>query len=130
VPDPLLVAVVEDDDDERTALGRVLRVGGFDVASYASAEAFLASPPADPLCLVLDVQLDGMSGLDLLAVLRAEASTLPVVVSTARDDAEANREARRLGCLSFLRKPFSGLALVALLQNLAAHGPVPGPKPM
>ena len=57
------VTVVEDDDDERTALRRVLRAGGFYVQDFASAEAYLAAANREPLCLILDMHLVGMSGL-------------------------------------------------------------------
>jgi FixJ family two-component response regulator len=124
VPRPSLVVVIEDDADERTALGRVLRVGGFEVSSYASAEEFLASPPAGALCLLLDVQLEGRSGLDLLRALRAEGSNLPVIVNSVRDDAESLREAEQLGCLAYLPKPFSGRALVSLLRMMADERPL------
>jgi FixJ family two-component response regulator len=117
---PTCIAVVEDDADERVALGRVLRASGFDVKSYPSAEDFLASEPAQPLCLLLDIQLEGMSGLDLLRVLRTDGSTLPVIVVTASDDADFRGEAERLGCVAYLRKPFQGRTLVALLRTLAA----------
>jgi FixJ family two-component response regulator len=119
------VAVVEDDMDERVALGRVLRAGGFDVRSYASAEDYLTSEVADPLCLLLDVQLVGMSGLDLLRELRKDGSILPVIVITGSGDIEAESEAEQLGCVAFLRKPFEGRALVALLRTLA-DGPDSG----
>jgi FixJ family two-component response regulator len=122
VPFPSRVVVIEDDADERSALGRVLRIGGFEVTSYASAEEFLAAPPTGPLCLLLDLQLDGMSGLELLRRLRAEGSVLPVVVNTAGDDTECSREAEELGCVAFLRKPFSGRDLLTLLRALAAEG--------
>lgn len=115
-----LVVVIEDDADERVALGRVLRVGGYDVASYASAEEFLASPPRRPLCVLLDMQLDGMSGLELLRTLRADGSTLPVIVITAADDAQWREEAEQLGCTAYLRKPFQGRALVALIRSLGS----------
>lgn len=115
---PTLVVVVEDDADERVALGRVLRIGGYEVIGYASAEEFLASPPLRPLCLLLDMQLAGMSGLELLRTLRADGSTLPVIVITAGDDARWREEAERLGCTAYLRKPFQGRALVALIRSL------------
>jgi FixJ family two-component response regulator len=113
-----LVVVIEDDAAERKALGRVLRAGGFESAAYASAEEFRASPPAQsPLCLVLDVRLGGMSGLDLQRMLRAEGSTLPVIVVSAHDDAELRSEAHRLGCRAYLRKPFAGRTLLELLRS-------------
>jgi FixJ family two-component response regulator len=117
---PSSVAVIEDDADERTALGRVLRASGFDVKSYASAEDFLASGTMEALCLLLDLQLEGMSGLELLRDLRMEGSTLPVIVITASDDTDSRREAEQLGCFAYLRKPFQGRALVALLRTLAS----------
>jgi FixJ family two-component response regulator len=120
------VAVVEDDADERTALGRVLRASGFDVKSYASAEDFLASWAPEPRYLLLDMQLEGMSGLDLLRRLRADGSTLPVIVITASDDVDSRREAEQLGCVAYLRKPFEGRALVALRRTLG-HEQQPSP---
>ena len=118
MPFPTLVAVVEDDADERTALGRVLRAAGFDVSSYASAGEFRAAPPPRALCLLLDVQLDGLSGVDLLRGLRAAGSSLPVIVSTAGEDDDWQREAAALGCVAILRKPFSGRDLVSFLRTL------------
>ena len=117
------IVVIEDDADERTALGRVLRASGFEVSSYPSAENFLAASPKGVLCLVLDLQLDGMSGLELLRWLRAEGSTLPVILITASDDAELHREAEQLGCAAYLRKPFPGRALVSLLRILPGEHP-------
>jgi FixJ family two-component response regulator len=93
------------------------------VEGYASAEEFLAAPPRGALCLLLDLQLGGMSGFELLRGLRAEGSTLPVIVNTARDDAEAHREAEQLGCIAYLPKPYSGLELVSFLRTLGSPSP-------
>ena len=120
---PSCIAVIEDDADERVALGRVLRASGFGVMSYASAEDYLASRDVEPLCLLLDMQLGGMSGLDLLRELRTDGSTIPVIVITASDNEEFPSEAEQLGCLAYLRKPFQGRALVALLRTLAGERP-------
>ena len=117
------IVLIEDDADERTALGRVLLASGFEVTSYPSAETFLASPPQAALCLVIDVQLDGMSGLELLHWLRTAGSRLPVIIVTASDDDETHRKAEQLGCLAYLRKPFPGRALVALLRMLPGEQP-------
>jgi FixJ family two-component response regulator len=116
-----LIVVIEDDADERAAIGRVLRASGFDVDSYASAEAFMASPPSGALCLLLDMQLEGMTGLELLRSLRAGGSALPVIVITASDDFESHQEAEELGCVAYLRKPFSGRRLVSLFRELASE---------
>jgi DNA-binding response OmpR family regulator len=113
------VAVIEDDADARISLGRVLRASGFDVRGYASAEDFLSSRLLEPLCLLLDIQLVGMSGLELLRGLRNEGCALPVIVLTASDDADTRSEAEQLGCFAYLRKPFQGRALVALVRTLA-----------
>ena len=113
------IAVVEDDADERIALGRVLKASGFEVMSFASAEDYLASGAGEPQCLLLDMQLDGMSGLDLLRWLRTDGSRLPVIVITASDDVDSRREAEHLGCAAYLCKPFLGRALVTLLRTLA-----------
>lgn len=117
------VALVEDNADERVAVGRVLRAGGFDVTSYACAEDYLAAEPAEPLCLLLDLHLEeGMSGLTLLRGLRTRGSSLPVVIITATEDRHSRTEAERLGCLAYLRKPFQGRALVEMLHSLARAG--------
>jgi FixJ family two-component response regulator len=113
-----LVAVVEDDPATLKALGRVLRAGGFDIASYSSAEAFLASPPARiPACLLLDVQLGGMSGLALQRELKARGSTIPVIVMSAFDDDKARHEAHRIGCAGYLDKVGDIDALLRLLRS-------------
>ena len=115
------IAVVEDDADGRVALGRVLSAGGFDVASYARAEDYLAAG-IEPLCLLLDMHLElsgGTSGLTLLRGLRTEGSTLPVIIITATEDSHVRYEAERLGCVAYLRKPFQGRAVVEMLRALA-----------
>ncbi len=100
------VAVVEDDVDERVALTRVLRASGFEVRSYASAEEYLASDDVEPSCLLLDMQLEGMSGLDLLRELRAGGSTLSVIFITASDNLGSKAEAERLGCTAYCASRF------------------------
>ena len=117
------VALIEDDADARVALGRVLKASGFVVSSYASAEAYLASGVNEPVCLLVDMQLEGMSGLDLLRALRTGGSALPVIVITADDDFDSRAEAEQLGCVAYLHKPCPGRQLVALLRSL------PEPRP-
>jgi FixJ family two-component response regulator len=114
-----LVAVIEDDPASQKTLARVLRTGGFDAAIYASAEEFLASPPQSaPIGLLLDVHLGGMSGLDLLRLLRNEGSTVPVIIVTAFDDAHSRQQAERLGCVAYLRKPCEAETILTLLRSL------------
>jgi len=114
-----LVVVVEDDAASRKTLGRVLRAGGFEEAMYESAEAYLQSPPvSDPIALLLDVNLEGMSGIDLLRRLRSAGSTVPVVIITAYDNPRARDEAERLGGVAYLRKPCEAETILTIVRTL------------
>ena len=117
---PPLVVVVEDDDMLRAALGRLLRTSGFDPALFDSAEAFLAAPlNRAPHCVIVDVHLTGISGLDLQDRLRRQRSEVPVIVTTA-DGAQTIRErAQRGGCTAFVSKPFSGETILNALGSMA-----------
>lgn len=125
-PPPLpLVIVVEDDPASRKSLGRVLRLGGFDAVMYASAEEFLgathesfSSGPSGPVAMLLDLQLPGLSGLDLQRRLRREGSRLPIIVITANAHAGIREEVERIGCLAYLQKPCDGRTILALLRSL------------
>jgi len=124
-PPPLpLVIVIEDDPASRKSLGRVLRLGGFDAAMFASAEEFLgATLEAPPVGMLLDLQLPGLSGLDLLRRLRAEGSRLPIIVITANTHPGVREEAVRLGCLAYLQKPCDGRTILTLLRSLETASP-------
>lgn len=116
-----MVVVVDDDHAVLKAMARLLRAGGFDPVAYSSAEQFLASPPDQlPVCLVLDVRLGGMSGLDLHRRLRTLGSSLSVIVMTAVDDDAVRREAHELGCAAFLTKDTEADVLLNLIQTLAS----------
>jgi FixJ family two-component response regulator len=118
-----LVAVVEDDAIARQALGRLLDAGGFNPALFESAESFLPERHREWLCVIADVQLTGMSGIDLQCALRSEALLVPVIVITGHR-ADAVRDlAERAGCAAFLSKPFSGAAILTLLDEIAAGCP-------
>lgn len=118
MPAPLVV-IVEDDAATLTALGRVLRAGGFDAAAYRSAEDFLEFPPSRlPRCLVVDVRLRGMTGLDLQRRLTALGSRLPVIVMTAFDDARLRNEAYRTGCAGYLDKGSDAEVLLNMIRSL------------
>ena len=119
-----IVAVVEDDPASQKTLARVLRMGGYEAALYASAEEFLSSPPkSSPIGLLLDVHLSGMSGLDLQRRLRDEGSTIPVIIITAFDDLRSREQAERLGCVAYLRKPCEAETILALLRRLTHDEP-------
>jgi FixJ family two-component response regulator len=113
-----LVVVVDDDDAVSKAFARVLRAAGFDTATYSSAEEFLtAPPPRRAHCLVLDVQLGGMSGLDLQRHLRAHGSTLPIIIVTAFDDEKVRCEARAAGCVGYFDKQTDVDVLLHLIKS-------------
>jgi FixJ family two-component response regulator len=115
-----LVVVIEDDPASQKTLARVLRAGGYEAATYASAEEFLSSPPqVSPIGLLLDVHLGGMSGLDLQRQLRNEGSTVPVIIITAFDDPRGREQAERFGCVAYLRKPCEARTILDLLDSLA-----------
>jgi FixJ family two-component response regulator len=117
-----LVAVIEDDDLERGALGRLLQADGFEPALFDSAEAFVASAlDRRWLCLVVDVQLTGMSGLDLQWKLRNERSEVPIIVITGNRADAVRERAEQAGCVAFLVKPFSADAILGLVEAIAGR---------
>lgn len=120
----LYVAVVDDDESLCRSLGRLLRASGMQPISYASAEAFLADakhPRFD--CLVLDIQLGGMSGLDLARLLKDQGSAVPFLFITAQDDDEARATALGLGARAWFRKNDPGVdVLDAIRRATAAAG--------
>lgn len=103
-----VIAVVENDLPLSRALERLLRAHGFLVRSYPSAELFRARDAAAATidCLLLDIDLDGMSGLDLQLQLRKERVGLPIIFITGRDDPQAKARAFAAGCDGYLCKPF------------------------
>jgi FixJ family two-component response regulator len=114
-----LVVVVEDDAGSRRSLARVLRAGGFEAATYASAEEYLAARPVPlPLGMLLDIRLPALSGLDLQKQLRREGSTIPIIIMTAIEDERSREEAERYGCLAYMNKPCDGDRILSLLQGL------------
>jgi FixJ family two-component response regulator len=98
--------VIDDDASVRRALLRLFRTAGLDVSLFTTAEEYLADPGrADIGCLVIDVRLPGMDGLELLVQVRAENLT-PVVVITAHEDEQARTRALAAGASGFFLKPF------------------------
>ena len=115
---PLVVAVVEDDAAARKALGRMLQAGGFEPVLFESAEAYIDASPA-ALCIVLDVQLPGMSGIELQRRLRAAGTAPPIIMTTASREAALRERAEQNGCTRFFLKPVDGPALIAAIASLA-----------
>ncbi len=117
------VLVVDDDPSMRKALARLLKSAGLDSVTYASAEEFLsATVPDTPCCLVLDVRMQGMSGLDLQRELARLKSDVPIVFITGHGDMRTAVRAIRAGAIEFLPKPFQDAELLNAIQSaLAQH---------
>ena len=99
------VAVVDDDESLCRALTRLLRASGMRSKSYRSAAAFLKDGWSERFdCLILDIQLDGMSGIELQEQLAASGSTTPVIFITAHDGSDIRERAIRCGCIAYLTK--------------------------
>jgi len=112
------IAVVDDDASLRRSVGRLLNAYGFPAIEYASAEAFLSRDSDTAVdCLILDIDLGGMSGIQLQRRLREAGSNLPVILITALDDDGLKVEAENAGCIAYLRKPFAASALVAAVRR-------------
>ena len=117
------VAVVDDDASFACALERLFRASGFDVRTYPSAEAFLAATPLRPPdCLVLDIHLGGMSGLDLQRRLRELGAPAPIIFVTAHDAPGIREEAQQAGCSAYLLKPVSRKSLLEAITKAVNPG--------
>jgi FixJ family two-component response regulator len=108
-----LVAVVDDDASVRRALTRLLQSADLRVLTYASAREFLDTGLSiAPDCVILDIHLGGMSGLELLSRLRELGHNLPILIITAHDDAQVRESAAQAGCTGYLRKPLDAKMLL------------------
>jgi FixJ family two-component response regulator len=119
------VGVVDDDESVRRSLARVLRAAGMQPITYSSAEDFRADtkqPRFD--CLLLDIQLVGMSGLDLQKQLAAEGVATPVLFITAHDDPRAHEEAITGGCAGYFRKADAGSEVLDAIRRIVSHSAV------
>jgi FixJ family two-component response regulator len=112
-----LVAVVDDDGLLRDALRRLLKASGFGAVSFESAEDLLNSGRLPEIaCLIADVRMPGMSGLELQAKLKAERCALPIIFITAHGDAKMRIQAMRDGAVEFLTKPFDNAVLLEIVH--------------
>jgi FixJ family two-component response regulator len=107
-----VVHVIDDEADVRDAVALLLKSVGLRSALYASAPEFLAAPMRGPGCVVVDVRLPGMSGLELLERLAREGQAMPVIVMTGHGDIPMAVRAMRAGALDFIEKPFHDQALL------------------
>ena len=113
-----IVSIIDDDESSRIAAESLVASLGYSALTFASAEAFLASGDlARTSCLITDIQLPGMSGLDLQDHLRAEGHRLPVIFVTAYPEPKRQRRAEAAGALAFFEKPFDGALLIARITE-------------
>jgi FixJ family two-component response regulator len=113
-----VVCVVDDDASLRRSLRNLLTSVGFRVETFQSAEAFLGSVHRQNTgCMVLDLRMTGMSGLELLRHLASNGSRIPVIVLTAHGDEDTRQRALQAGAVAFLTKPFQSAALVETVRT-------------
>ena len=116
------VAIVDDDENVCRSFGRLLRAAGFQSITYASAESFLADTKHPQFgCLVLDIQLSGISGIELAQRLAAVGNNTPVIFITAYDDSNARVAAEAVGCAAYFRKTDSGSEVLEAIQRALIH---------
>jgi FixJ family two-component response regulator len=116
-----IVAVVDDDPSMLSAAATLLDAHGFAAVTFDSAEQFLARDvPPQVDCLLLDIDLGGMSGIELRHQLRTSGSTLPVIFMTALDDVAIWQQAQQVGCVACLRKPFQARQLIVAIEKAIA----------
>jgi len=113
MPGGALIAIVDDDEWVRKSLERLIKSAGFRTQTFASAEDFVAASTRDETaCIILDLRLPGMSGLDLQARLAAEHNLVPIVFVSAHDEQETRAQALQSGAVAFLAKPVNDQALL------------------
>jgi FixJ family two-component response regulator len=112
-----LVAIVDDDESVRSALQGLMKAVGLPARSFASAEEFLKSgEKKETGCLIADIRMPRMSGLELQATLNADGCRIPIIFITAHGDEKMRRQALRAGAVEFVAKPFDDEALVASVR--------------
>lgn len=114
-----VIAVIDDDESVLRSVARLLKASGFESVLFRSAEAFLADPRHPRFdCLILDLQLGGMTGIDLKDRLALAGLNIPIVLTTARDPGELDRLALQSSVVTVMRKSDSGATLLATLKRL------------
>jgi FixJ family two-component response regulator len=117
-----VIAVVDDDASVRQSTRRLIRSFGYRAEAFGSGEEFLASPTvAETACLVLDVRMPGMDGLEVQGRLAEMGARIPIVFLTGRATDDEERRARRGGAVEFLRKPVGKVTLLEVLQSVTGR---------
>lgn len=120
---PSVISVIDDDPSIRVAAGNLLRSRGYTVHTFASAEEFLRSSQlGETSCVVADVQMSAMSGLDLPEAMRAKGYNAPFIFITAFPDENLRARAMKAGATCFLAKPFAAPTLIRCLETALEAG--------
>ena len=123
MPVPSVISVLDDDPYVRAAINNLLESRGYMVHTFASAEEFLKSTvSADTSCVIADVQMPLMTGIDLLTQMRAQGSATPFICITAFPDDSVRARALKAGAICFLGKPFAPTDLMQCLDRALASG--------
>ena len=116
-----IVSIVDDDDAVRTATQTFIRSLGYKTAAFASAEDFLRAPERETAaCLIADIQMPGMSGLDLQRELARKRPSLPIIFITAFPEERVREQAMAAGAAGMLAKPYEGDVLIACIEKALA----------
>jgi FixJ family two-component response regulator len=117
-----MIAIIDDDEDVRVATENLVLSYGLEARTFASAEEFLDSPDVNEAdCLITDMQMPGMSGVDLQVELRKRGCDVPMVFITAFPQERLRRQVESLGALGFLTKPFDTRSLMACVDAALAR---------
>ncbi len=117
-----IVYVIDDDASVRTSLARLIRSEGLDVDTFSSARDFLCfNPPDRPGCILLDLQMPGMTGLELQQALTAGKRSIPIIFITGFGNVPASVQAMKAGAVDFLEKPFAAETLLAAIHRAIRH---------
>jgi CheY-like chemotaxis protein len=128
-PAESIISIVDDDESIRDSTKRLLRSAGYKVSTYASAETFLGSGDLRATnCIVLDVRMPGMDGLELQRKLNETKAGVPIVFLTAHDDSRSRRMAMDGGAVDFLCKPFEANSLVSAVETALTRQSVKRPS--
>src|SRR5262249_19454416 len=121
--DAPIISIVDDDDSMRCAMKSLVTSLGLRVRTFRSAEEFLQSPDVDDTsCLITDLQMPGLSGVELQSLLLAQARHMPIILVTAFPEERMSNRAMEAGALGFLSKPFESHMLIKLIEKAIATG--------
>jgi FixJ family two-component response regulator len=120
-----LIVIVDDDESVCRAIRRLVRSVAMDAETFSSGQSFLdlleAMPSFQPDCLILDVQMPGMNGLDVQEQLVKRGKTVPVIFITAHDEVGVREKALAAGAMAFIRKPFNDELLIKTMREALKH---------